>query len=193
MRRVVLAQGALTLLAALVLLAAGCGGSSDDEETASPPPAVAPAQTEPEWIQRLVNRFLLDMNKNLQVVNSLGTGDVQLYLRTGNEDTIRVLRNRMTDLEACSRKLQRVGPPPSSTGPLARVYANLRRSCPHYERLAQAVLRSLPLITARDADKVAQGEAELAKAYEPSRTAARYYGAAVEIIERNGLLSSYGG
>jgi hypothetical protein len=182
------------LLAALVLFAAGCGGSSDDDdETASPPAAVAPAQTEPEWIERLVNRFLLDMNKNLQVVNSLGTGDVQLYLRTGNEDTIRVLRNRMTDLEACSRKLQRVGPPPSSTGPHARVYANLRRSCPHYERLAQAVLRSLPLITARDADKVAQGEAELAKAYEPSRTAARYYGAAVQIIEQNGLLSSYGG
>jgi hypothetical protein len=194
MRRVVLAGGVLTLLAVLALLAAGCGGgSSESEETTASPPAVPPAKTQSEWIRRLVNRFLLDMNKNLQVVNSLGTDEVRLYLRTGNEQTIRVLRTRMTDLGACSRKLQRVGPPPSTTGPLPRVYTNLRRSCPHYERLAQTVLRSLPLITARNAEQAAKGEAELAKAYRPSQTAARYYGAAVQIIERNGLLSSYQG
>jgi hypothetical protein len=185
---------ALIVVVALALLAAGCGGSSDDEDaTKPPPPAVAPAKTEPEWIRRLVNRFLLAMNQNLQVVNTLGSGQVQVYLRTGNQETIRVLRNRMTDLSTCSSKLERVGPPPESTAPLARVYTNLQRSCPHYERLARVVLRALPLITARNAEKVAKGEAELAKAYQPSRTAARYYGAAVQIIEQNGLLSAYQG
>jgi hypothetical protein len=195
MRWVLLRKGALILLAALALLAAGCSGSSDDEDTtpAPAPPAVPPARTQAEWIDRLVNRFLIDMNENLQVTNSLETDEVRLYLRTGNEQTLNVLRTRMTDLRACSRKLRRVGPPPARNRPLVRIYDNLQRSCPHYERLAQAVLTSLPLISSRDADDVAKGEAELAKAFEPSRRAARYYGAAVEILQRNGLLRAYGG
>jgi hypothetical protein len=195
MRWVVLRKGALILFAALALLAAGCGGSSDDEDTtpAPAPPTVPPARTQAEWIDRLVKRFLIDMNENLQVTNSLETDEVRLYLRTGNEQTLNVLRTRMTDLRACSRKLGRVGPPPARKATLVRIYDNLRRSCPHYERLAQAVLTSLPLISSRDAEDVAKGEAELAKAFQPSRRAARYYGAAVEILQRNGLLSAYGG
>jgi hypothetical protein len=195
---VLVRKGALTFLAALALLAAGCAGSSDDDEdTTSPPPAVAPAvppaRSEPEWIRRLVNRFLIDMNENLRVVTSLGTDEVQLYLRTGNQQSIGVLRKRMTDLQECSGKLRRVGPPPTESGPLVRVYENLQRSCPHYERLARAVLTSIPLLSSGEADQAAKGEAELAKAYAPSREAARHYGAAVQIIEQNGLLSSYQG
>lgn len=195
MRWVLLRRGALILLAVLALVAAGCGGSSDDEETtpAPAPPTVPPARTQAEWIDRLVKRFLIDMNENLQVTNSLETDEVRLYLRTGNEQTLNVLRTRMTDLSACSRKLRRVGPPPARNAPLVRIYDNLQRSCPHYERLAQAVLTSLPLISSRDAEDAAKGEAELAKAFAPSRRAARYYGAAVEILQRNGLLSAYGG
>jgi hypothetical protein len=193
-QRVLLRTGALTILVALALLTAGCGGSSDDDEdTTSPPPAVAPAQSEPEWIRRLVNRFLIDMNENLRVVTSLGTDEVQLYLRTGNRQSIGVLRTRMTDLKECSGKLRRVGPPPTESGPLVRVYENLQRSCPHYERLARAVLTSIPLLSSGNADETARGEAELAKASEPSREAARHYGAAVQIIEQNGLLSAYKG
>jgi hypothetical protein len=193
MRWVLVRKRALTLLAALALLAAGCGGSSDDEDTTTPSPAVPPAKTQSEWIDRLVNRFLVDMNKNLQVANTLGTAQVQLYLRTGNEQTLSVVRTRMTDLSRCSRKLRRVGPPPARSGPLVRIYTNLQRSCPHYARLAQAVLRSIPLISSGDARDVAKGEAELAKAYKPSREAARYFGAAVEILERNGLLRAHQG
>lgn len=198
LQRVLVRTGALTILAALALFAAGCAGSSDDDEdTTSPPPAVAPAvppaQSEPEWIRRLVNRFLIDMNENLRVVTSLGTDEGQLYLRTGNRQSIDVLRKRMTDLRGCSGKLGRVGPPPAESGPLVRVYENLQRSCPHYERLARAVLTSIPLLSSRNADDAAKGEAELAKASAPSREAARYYGAAVQIIEQNGLLSAYQG
>ena len=193
MDKLVPRRSALTLLAALALLAAGCGGSSDDGEETTPPPAVPQAKTEPEWIRRLVNRFLIDMDKNLQVVNSLGTDEIRLFLRTGNEQTIRVLRTRMTDLGKCSQKLRRVGPPPTPSGPLVRIYTNLGRSCPHYELLAQAVLRSIPLISSRDGRKAAKGEAELARAYDPSRQAARYYGAAVRIIQQNGILNAYEG
>jgi hypothetical protein len=198
LQRVLVRKGALMILAALALLAAGCAGSSDDDEdTTSPPPAVAPAvppaRSEPEWIRRLVNRFLIDMNENLRVVTSLGTDEVQLYLRTGNQQSIGVLRKRMTDLRECSGKLRRVGPPPTESGPLVGVYENLQRSCPHYERLARAVLTSIPLLSSGKADQAAKGEAELAKAYAPSREAARHYGAAVQIIEQNGLLSSYQG
>jgi hypothetical protein len=198
MRRPVLRRSALTLLAALALLAAGCGGSSHDDGEESTPPAPAPqavpqAKTEPEWIRRLVTRFLRPMNKNLAVVNSLGTPQVRLYLRTGNETTIRVLRTRMTDLSGCSRKLQRVGSPPTQSGPLVRIYTSLQRACPHYELLAQTVLRSIPLLGSRNATNAARGEEELAKAYEPSRAAARHYVTAVQIIERNGLLNSYEG
>jgi hypothetical protein len=190
-------RGALTLLAALVFVAAGCGGSSDDDGDATtqpaPPQAVPQAKTEPEWVRRLVNRFLRDMNRDLRVVNSLGSDEVRLYLRTGNQTTIRVLRKRMTDLSECSEKLRRVGSPPTESGLLVRIYTNLQRSCPHYELLAQTVLRSIPLISSRDATEVAKGEAELAKGYEPSREAARHYGAAVQIIERNGVLDAYEG
>jgi hypothetical protein len=197
MGKIVLRRGALTLLAALLLFAAGCGGSSDDEgdQAATPPTpqAVPQAKTEPEWIRRLINRFLRDMDKNLRVVNSLGQDEVRLYLRTGNETTIRVLRTRMSDLSECSQKLQRVGAPPTESGPLVRVYASFQRSCPHYEQLAQAVLRSLPLISSRDPKKASKGEAELASAYGPSREAARHYGSAVQIIQRNGLLNAYEG
>jgi hypothetical protein len=196
-----LGKRGLVLLASLGLLAAGC--SSSDEETATtappatvtlatePPAAVPPARTQKEWIDRLVNRFLVDMNENLAVVTSLARQEVQLYLRTGNQTTIRVLRTRMTDLSKCSQKLARVGAAPARFGPLVRIHENLRQSCPHYERLAEAVLTSIPLISSRDADEVAKGEAELAKASEPSREAARYYGAAVEILERNRLLRAY--
>jgi hypothetical protein len=198
MGRSAFGKGALTLLAALTLFAAialftaGCGGS-DDEEATPAPQAVPPAKTQSEWIRRLVNRFLIDMNENLQVANSLRTQQVRLYLRTGQEQTIAVLQTRMNDLSRCSNKLLRVGPPPARPPALKRIYTNLQQSCPHYEQLARVVLRSMPLISSRDAGQAAKGEAELAKAYEPSRRAARYFGAAVEILERNGLLRAYQG
>jgi hypothetical protein len=195
-RRAVLGKRAFALLVTLGLLAAGC--ASSDEETATPAPsatappaAVPPAKTQSVWIDRLVKRFLIDMNENLAVVTSLGRHEVQIYLRTGNETTISVLRTRMADLSKCSRKLARVGAPPARSGPLARIYENLQQACPHYERLAEAVLTSIPLISSGDADEVAKGEAVLAKASEPSREAARYYGAAADLLQRKGLLRAY--
>lgn len=179
---------ALPLVLALALLLGGCGSS---QEPAAP--TVPPAKTQPEWITRLVDRFLRDMNQNLMIVSTLGSPQVMIYLQTGNETTIRILKARMSDLRDCSNKLARVGPPPSSDAPLDRIYDNFKTSCPFYERIAGAVLKAVPLLSSGDAKKIVRGQSEFKKANAPSRDAARYYGAAVNLLQRNDLLAQYQG
>lgn len=186
-----LRKGAVVLLTALVLVAAGCGGS--DEEAATTVASVPPAKTQAEWIDRLVNRFLLDMQKNLNVVNGLRSNQAIINIRTGNETTLRVLTERMTDLGKCSQKLARVGPPPASEAPLDRIYDRFGKSCPYYERIASAALKAVPLLSSRDPDDVAEGEKEFAKIGGPSFEAARHFGAALELLEASNLLQAYQG
>lgn len=186
-----LRKGAIVLLAVLGLAAAGCGGS--DEEAATTVAAVPPAKTQAEWIDRLVNRFLLDMQKNLNVVNGLRSSQAIINIRTGNETTLRVLTERMTDLGKCSQKLARVGPPPASEAPLGRIYDHLGKSCPYYERIASAALRAVPLLSSREPEDVAAGEKEFAKIGGPSFEAARQFAAAIELLEANNLLQAYQG
>ena len=180
-----------TVLAAVVLVAAGCGGSDEEATTTVAP--VPPAKTQAEWIDRLVNRFLLDMQKNLNVVNGLRSNQAIINIRTGNETTIRVLTERMTDLAECSRKLARVGPPPDSEAPLDRIYDRFGKSCPYYERIASATLKAVPLLSSREPEDVAKGEKEFAKIADPSFDAARHFGAALELLEANNLLQAYQG
>lgn len=180
---------ALPLLLALALLVSGCGSSTKSAATT----AVPPAKTQREWITRLVDRYLRPMNRNLTVVNALGTPQGKLLIQTRNETSIRTVNKRMTDLGHCSDRLARVGPPPETDAPLDRVYDNFSRSCPFYERIADAVLKAVPLIASGDAAKAAQGEREFAKANAPSKDAARYYAAAVEILQQNNLLAQYQG
>jgi hypothetical protein len=180
-----------TVLAAVVLVAAGCGGSDEEATTTVAP--VPPAKTQAEWIDRLVNRFLLDMQKNLNVVNGLRSNQAIINIRTGNETTLRVLNERMTDLAKCSSKLARVGPPPASEAPLDRIYDSFGKSCPYYERIASATLKAVPLLSSRDPEDVAKGEKEFAKIADPSFEAARHFGAALELLEANNLLQAYQG
>jgi hypothetical protein len=186
-------KAALLLLAVLGLVATGCGGSDDEPETTVADVTVPQAKTQAEWIDRLVNRFLLDMQENLNVVNGLRSNQAIIYIRTGNETAIRVLNERMTDLAKCSRKLDRVGPPPESEAPLERIYDRFRKSCPPYERLASSALKAVPLLSSRDPSDVAKGEREFAKIGRPSFEAARHFGAAVELLEANNLLQGYQG
>lgn len=192
MGRAVSRTGALTLLLTLGLALAGCGGS-DEKSASSPTSTVSQAKTQAEWIDRLVRRFLLDMQQNLNVVNGLRTNQVIIYIRTGNETTIRVLNERMRDLTKCSQKLGRVGSPPDSDAPLDRIYDRFGKSCPHYERLARLGLKAVPLLSSRDPADVAKGEKEFAKISDPSFEAARHFGAAVELLQRNNLLQGYSG
>jgi hypothetical protein len=186
-----LRKGAIVLLAVLGLAASGCGGS--DEEAATTVAAVPPAHTQPEWIDRLVNRFLLDMQKNLNVVNGLRSNQAIINIRTANETTLSVLNERMTDLAGCSRKLARVGPPPDSEAPLGRIYDRFGKSCPYYEQIANATLKAVPLLSSRDPEDVARGEKEFAKIADPSFEAARHFGAALELLDANNLLQAYQG
>lgn len=179
------------VLTAVGLVAAGCGGS--DEEAATTVAPVPPAKTQAEWIDRLVNRFLLDMQKNLNVVNGLRSNQAIINIRTGNETTLRVLNERMTDLAKCSSKLARVGPPPASEAPLDRIYDRFGKSCPYYQRIASATLKAVPLLSSRDPEDVAKGEKEFAKIADPSFAAARHFGAALELLEANDLLQAYQG
>jgi hypothetical protein len=187
----VLGCAALAVAVVMALVAAGCGSS--EKSAAEKPPLVPPAKTQAEWIDRLVNRFLRDMNENLNIVNALRTTQVMVYLRTGNETTVGILQRRMADLRKCSRKLDRVGPPPASDEPLDRIYADFRKSCPPYERVAKSVLAAIPLLGSRDAADVAKGEKEFGKASAPSGEGARHFAAGVDLLQRNGLLRPYQG
>lgn len=189
--RASLRTGAIVLLTSVGLVAAGCGGSEKEAATTVAP--VPPAKTQAEWIDRLVNRFLLDMQENLNVVNGLRSNQAIINIRTGNETTLRVLNERMTDLAKCSRKLARVGPPPDSEAPLDRIYDRFGKSCPYYERIASAALKAVPLLSSRDSSDVAKGEQEFAKISGPSFEAARQFGAALELLEANNLLQAYQG
>lgn len=181
------------VLAMLGLMAAGCAGSDDEAATTTAPATVPQAQNQAEWIDRLVNRYLLDMQENLNVVNGLRSSQVQIYLRTGNETTIRTLNERMRDLAQCSRKLDSVGPPPDSEAPLDRIYGHFRKSCPHYEKIASAALAAVPLLSSGDPDKTLEGEKEFAKIADPSFLAAKEFAAALELLETNNLLQGYQG
>ena len=118
---------------------------------------------------------------------------VQIYLRTGNKTTIRTLNERMRDLEQCSQKLDRVGPPPASEAPLDRIYGHFRKSCRPYEKIARATLAAVPLLSSGDPEKTLEGEKEFAKIADPSFVAAKEFAAALELLETNNLLQGYQG
>jgi hypothetical protein len=193
MRWSALRVGFAMVLAMLGLMAAGCAGSDDEAATTTAPATVPQAQTQAEWIDRLVNRYLLDMQENLNVVNGLRLAQVQIYLRTGNKTTIRTLTERMRDLEQCSRKLDRVGPPPASEAPLDRIYGHFRKSCRPYEKIARATLAAVPLLSSGDPEKTLEGEKEFAKIADPSFVAAKEFTAALELLETYHLLEGYKG
>jgi hypothetical protein len=176
---------------AVVSLAAGCGSSSSTSSRSTP--TVAPAKTQREWLDRLVNRFLRPMNQNLRVVNGLATPQGRLFIQTGNQQSIQVVKNRMTDLSHCSDRLDRVGPPPDTKAPLDRVNESFSKACPYYERLARSILKAVPLLSSGDPADQTKGVEEFSKAGAPSRTAARYFGEGVTTLEKNGLLAPYEG
>lgn len=181
----------LVLILVLTLLAAGCGGSKK-KATSAPLPTVARAKTPGVWVTRLVDRFLRDVNQDLTVVNALRTPQILLYIRTGNQTTTTTAVDRMKDLSKCSRKLARVGPPPTGNPQADSAYADFRKACPFYEGLAADVLRGIPLLSSRDPAVSAKGQKAFDAAVAPSRSAARYYGQGVATLQRGRLLRFYG-
>jgi len=60
-----------------------------------------------------VNRLMRPMNKNLQVLGTLNNPQIKIYIEQENPTTLRILKNRMTDLGKCSDRLLTIGPPPA--------------------------------------------------------------------------------
>jgi len=187
-RRRRLTLGLLALEFATALLA-GCGGGGDEETTAARPPLVPPAKTEAEWANRLANRFFISIEQDVRIINLLSRPDLLLNLYNGNPDTIAVVKQRMSDLQLCSYKLARVGPPPPSQHPLLRVHTNLQRSCASYEKMAGYVLEAAALLSSDDPAKQKRGQQIFARATAPSRLAAAHYGKAIRLIARDRVLS----
>ncbi len=176
----------IVLAVVLALAASGCG--SDDKAAK---PVVPQAKTEKEWVTRLVDRFLRAMDRDLTVLNGLRTPQAKIYLLSGNETSIRVVRRRMTDLKRCSAKLDRVGTPPGGNPALGSVYRSFRRACPHYERTAKTLLDSLPLLVSADPADRQRGEDLYKSLARPSRLGAQHFSEGLATIQRKNLLAEY--
>ena len=174
----------LTLL--LVTVATGCAGSSDDD--ARETEAAPPARTRDEWASRLYHRFLKDVDRDLRVLNMISNPTIKIYLYSGNEETLRTLDTRLSDLRECSQKLERVGAPPAENTELEPILRLLYRACPRYERVASLVLEGAPLLSSEDKAEQRKGGELLRRAGRPSRLAAQSYGQALQLIEQQGLL-----
>ncbi|MDQ3876294.1 MAG: hypothetical protein M3322_12250 [Actinomycetota bacterium] len=180
---------------ALALLASGCDGSSDEspaEESASTTrPTPPPARTIGEWRQRLLERFLVGMDRSLEKVNALTNPQARFYVYSGNPETLRVLETAFGRLIACSERLRRVGDPPAGRRSLRRAYRSLQRACPQYERLGRILREGVPLLSSEDAGERARAGRVLRQAGQPSRLAATHYRRALTILADAGIVKGY--
>lgn len=174
----------LALLLPLALLGAGCGSK---KESSSPPPTLLPdAKTPDEWAGRIVNRLMRPMNPDLQLLSTLNTPQVKIFILQQNPETLRVVNKRMKDLGKCSDRLITIGPPPSGAGDirqLRRVDRALHRACPHYVNVSEIVLEAVALLSSGREDVVARGEQKLAEGGTDSKAAADAYAEAIRVAQ----------
>jgi len=174
----------IALLFCLALLAAGCG--SNDKSSAPPPTILPNAATPDEWAGRIVNRLMRPMNKNLQVLGTLNNPQIKIYIEQENPATLRILKNRMTDLGKCSDRLLTIGPPPADANnikQLRQVDAALHRACPHYVKVSETVLKAVEMLSSGREDVVAEGDKKLASAAPDSQAAALAYQQAIQVAQ----------
>jgi hypothetical protein len=174
----------LGLALCLALLGAGCGSK---EKSSTPPPTILPnAQSPDEWAGRIVNRLMRPMNRDLQVLSTLNSPQIKIYIEQQNPTTVNILKNRMRDLGKCSDRLITIGPPPPDAGDikqLKRVDAALHRACPHYDKVSELVLEAVEFMSSGREDVVARGEKKLEEAGPDSQAAAQAYGEAIRVAQ----------
>ena len=159
------------LLAALALLAAGCG-SKKQAETTTTIPILPDVKTSDEWAQRIVVRFLKPLNEDLQVLNGLNNPQIRIFIASGNKTTINVINRRMNDLDHCTDKLVTIGPPTSDDEQFQRVDRLFHSACKNYERVADAVVDAVPLLSSGRTDVIQEGDKRLRKTIPTSAAAA---------------------
>ncbi|TMK33317.1 MAG: hypothetical protein E6G64_04605 [Actinobacteria bacterium] len=147
---------ALLLFLCLAVLTAGCG--SKKSSTPKPVGPVLPAaQTADEWALRVVNIFLRPLNKDLNVVTNFNNPQIQLFIASQNPTTLRIIKNRMNDLNRCSAKLIQIGPPPKGHPQLDTIDNDFHKACVEYEKVADVLQRATPLLASGRTDVMAEG------------------------------------
>jgi hypothetical protein len=170
------------VLVGLALLASGCG-SKKEAATTSTIPILPDVQTSDQWAQRVVNRFLTPVNKDLQVLNGLNSPQIQIYIASGNKTTLGVIDRRMADLTHCTDKLVTIGPPTSDDDQFQRVDRLFHSACRNYEQVAAAVLDAVPLLSSGRTDVIQEGQKRLRKMIPVSEAAARDFQKAIKIAQ----------
>jgi len=161
----------LLLLLSLALLGTACGS---EKESGSLPPVA----TTQEWSQRIVNRLMRPMNRDLETLATLNNVQTKLFIQQGNEDTLEVLDERMTDLGKCTERLDAIGPPPAADERIAqlrRLEAELRKACRHYVKVSELVLVAVELLSSGRSDVIPRGEDKLREAVPEATAGAKAY------------------
>ena len=168
------------LLVSCALVATACGS---DKESSSLPEAA----TTTEWAQRIVNRLLRPMNRDLETLATLNNVQTKLYIQQGNEDTLDVLDERMTDLGRCTERLDTIGPPPPTDERIAelkRIEAAFRQACRHYVKVSELVLVAVELLSSGRSDVIPRGEAKLREAVPEATAGAAAYDRAFKLAQK---------
>ena len=168
------------LLLSLVLVGTACGS---EKESSSLPPAV----TTQEWAQRIVNRLMRPMNRDLETLATLNNVQTKLYIQQGNKDTLEVLDERLTDLGKCTDRLDTIGPPPAADeriGQLRRIESSLRQACRHYVKVSELVAVAVELLSSGRSDVIPRGEDKLREAVPEATAGATAYDRAFKIAQK---------
>jgi hypothetical protein len=168
----------------LALLGAGCGSSK--EAPTSTIKLLPNAKTPDEWAGRIVNRLMRPMNRDLEVLTSLNSPQIRIYIESENPTTLAVIDRRMKDLGKCSDRLFAIGPPPRTANDrrkLNRVDMFLHRACTHYVNLSKIVLEAVELMSSGRSDVVERGEKKFEEAGPDSQAAAKAYAAAIQVAQ----------
>jgi hypothetical protein len=170
------------LLLSVALVATACGSDKDSGSSTLPD-----AATTQEWAQRVVNRLLKPMNRDLETLATLNNVQTKLYIQQGNQDTLDVLNERMTDLGKCTERLDTIGPPPTTderSAELKRIETGLREACRHYVKVSELVLVAVELLSSGRSDVIPRGEAKLREAVPEATAGAAAYDRAFKIAQR---------
>jgi len=162
------------LLLSLAVLTAGCGGSDEEEG----PPRLPRADTPAEWALRVTDGLLRPTNRDIETLTLLNNPQTRLFIAEGNQDTLDVLNERLTDLSKCSERLVTIGPPPPDADlihRLRKVHTALRRACRHYVKAANTLLVAIELLSSGREDVIARGEVKLREAGPDAAAGAKAY------------------
>jgi uncharacterized lipoprotein YmbA len=168
----------LILLASTLALTA-CGSSNKSAQTTSLPNVLPAATTPDEWAQRVVNRLLRPLNRDLQVVNGFNDPNVLIYIANQNPTTLRIVNSRLADLSKCSSRLVTIGPPPRSRRQLGQVNAQLQKACASYVQLAPQLKKATLYLSSGRTDVIANGRKILREVRPLNNTAAEQFAAAI--------------